>query len=330
MQVVARSVGSPDRLLVQLEVVSETLGLVGVVEDLFELVDIVVVDIHGRVVVNLLVIVAKLVIGFGLVLLSLSHLLCEVTILDILCLFLDRCQTRVFLLSVSFQVLLCIGFGIGLSKHRNSSLESKCLRFMREHSLEVPFTVPILDEVNHTVDNSGGACLGIPEIEGVEVEHVAGRGLSFEGFKDTSRLLVQSFPEDIIEEEGFDKLDRVLHQLLTVLFIQEAIENPQICHISLVSVARVCETRKSLQEEMFGWEGRASAFSSVVHEDKLDKLVEFANDLLSELVGQGAALLGYQLGHLGVLLDEPVDEPLDIFSRPSALSQVLLFVIDNL
>lgn len=204
-------------------------------------------------ILDLEIVVSHLIKGLRHLFLSLCDLLLIVAVLDLLLLLFQLRKLSVLLLSIGFKVLLVVALGIGLAEHRNMSLDSECLGLMREYSFKVPFSISILDEVKDSLGGGGGACLGVPEIEGVEVKDVIGRSFSLKGLENACGLLVESLSQDVIEEEGLHEVDRVFDQLLTVLFVQESIEDAQISHMFLLRVAGVSKTCQSLLKEVLGW-----------------------------------------------------------------------------
>ena len=104
-------------LLIHFKVVAEFFSFFGIVKDLLELIDIIVVDVKGRMIVDIFVIVCQLIKRLCQIFLSLSFLLLEISILYLLHLLLKLRKSGVFLLSESFQISLCVCFGIRLSKH---------------------------------------------------------------------------------------------------------------------------------------------------------------------------------------------------------------------
>ena len=123
------------------------------------------------------------------------------------------------------------------------SLDSEGLGLMGKYGFEVSLSVSFLNEVKDSLGGGGGACLGVPQVEDVEVEDVIGGGLGLEGLENACGLLIQSFPQDVVEEEGLYQVDRILYQLFTVLLIQEGVKNAQVSHMFLlreVGVRKAC------------------------------------------------------------------------------------------
>ncbi len=182
--------------------------------------------------------------------LSLCDSCLMVVLFIILLQFLYLGNGSVFLFSISFEVLFSVTLGVGLTKHRNVTFKGKSFGLMRKQTFKILLLVPLFDEFLHPLSDGWVACLRVPEVEYVEVEDVIRGGFGLESLENAGCLLVKSLPQHVIEEERLHKLNCVLYQLLTVLLVQESVQNTQVGHVLLLSVAGVGETWQSFLQEM--------------------------------------------------------------------------------
>jgi len=83
--------------------------------------------------------------------------------------------------------------------------------------------------------------LRIVEIEDVVVQDLVSCGLSLERIKNLPGLLVKSLANDVLKEVWLGDSDSILDQSLTVLLIEERVDDSEVSHVSLLCIRGVSQ-----------------------------------------------------------------------------------------
>lgn len=96
-------------------------------------------------------------------------------------------------------------------------------------------------EIEQSLSQLSVTSLRIVEIEDVVVQDLVSCGLSLERIKNLPGLLVKSLANDVLKEVWLGDSDSILYQSLTVLLIEERVDDSEVRHVSLLCIRGVSQ-----------------------------------------------------------------------------------------